>query len=76
MLVQSASRCAGATAPSQRSTQSPKLAVVRSGVDGTAGGLTGASNVSLDISFGVCAPATIGIRHEARTHWRVTRIMN
>src|SRR5258708_7278020 len=73
----SQTRCAGAPAPSQRSTQSPKLAVVRSGVEGTAAGeFAVALEVSLDVSFGICAPATIGTRHRTRTHARVIRIMN
>src|ERR1700738_2836064 len=61
-------RRAGAIAPSQRNTQSPKLAVVCSGVDAT-GGVFGASLED-------CATAAIGTRHRARTNSRVTRIMN
>jgi hypothetical protein len=69
----SQTRFAGAGAASHRTNQSPKLAVVRSGVEDTgAGGLAG----GLAASFGVCAKAAIGTRHSATTSRRETQVIS
>jgi hypothetical protein len=72
----SQTRFAGAGAASHRSTQSPKLAVVRSGVEGTGVGELAGGFAGSFASFGVCAKASIGSRHSATTSRRETQAIS
>jgi hypothetical protein len=65
----SQTRFAGAGAASHHTTQSPKLAVVRSGVEGTG---VGEPAGGFAASFGVCAKAIIVAKHRATTTRRET----
>src|ERR1700676_4405492 len=61
-------RLAGATAASQRSVQSPKVAVVLSGTTGTAAG-----RLTFGASLDACARASAGTKQVAVTTNRRTR---